>query len=82
MVIVWLSMVLHGYRWLLHGYQWLLVVLHGMVICGYCVVIRLVQSGFMVIVVIAWLSVVLDCLSNVSIDSMHDYIIHSCKINI
>ena len=52
-----------------------------MVICGYCVVIRLVQSGFMVIVVIAWLSVVLDCLSNVSIDSMHDYIIHSYKIN-
>ena len=54
--------------WLLPGYQWLLVV------------IRLVQSGFMVIVVITWLSVVLDCLSNVSIDSMHEYIIHSYKI--
>ena len=35
-----------------------------MIIGGYCAVI----SGF------AWLSVVLDGLSNVSIDSMHDYI--------
>ena len=47
------------------------------VVYGYCgyqwlsVVIRCYQW---LSVVIAWLSVVLDCLSNVSIDSVHDYI--------
>ena len=74
MVIVVISgyhMLSRGYQWLLRGYQWLLhgyqcfITCYQWIISSYCTVIRLVQSGFMVIVVVSGYRMAISVLSHV-----------------